>query len=494
MKKKLLTSILAASLVLGSVAPASNLVFSDENTGTITVKSTQAGATYSAYKLFDATMDGTGAVSYTVPKGKEAAYKNEAFLELFDLTDNGDLIYVTKKPETTDKRIAEWAKEFVKVAQIQPLVTAKETGGDGQETLNVTHGYYFVGTTVASGATVMVTSASPNATIQEKNNEPTWGDTGGKTVDSVTKTYSVGDTITYTLDYKNATYYSSGEKVYQYVVKDTLGDGIQFNQDSIKVFVDDTELTADSTNNNQKNTYQVVKTANGFTVTIRWAATEAPTAASKLGEPDDFYYNPISRIKVTYTGVLKSAAHEGSTNNNLNKNTATINPNTKQADPGKTVHVYDGQITIKKIDGAEKTKTLQGAKFIIKKKNGNFLKFDTAADKWSEVTEQNQATVYSTGPDGTVVISGLAAGEYQVIEIEAPKGYNLTKTPTDVTLTFDKDTSDGDQLLATPIVENNKGAELPSTGGIGTTIIYTLGASLMIGSGVVLVARRRLRD
>ena len=41
-------------------------------------------------------------------------------------------------------------------------------------------------------------------------------------------------------------------------------------------------------------------------------------------------------------------------------------------------------------------------------------------------------------------------------------------------------------------VENQAGAELPSTGGIGTTIFYILGAILVIGAGVVLVTRRRM--
>ncbi len=41
-------------------------------------------------------------------------------------------------------------------------------------------------------------------------------------------------------------------------------------------------------------------------------------------------------------------------------------------------------------------------------------------------------------------------------------------------------------------VENESGAELPSTGGIGTTMFYVIGAILVIGAGVVLVTRRRM--
>ena len=41
-------------------------------------------------------------------------------------------------------------------------------------------------------------------------------------------------------------------------------------------------------------------------------------------------------------------------------------------------------------------------------------------------------------------------------------------------------------------IGNTKGVELPSTGGIGTTIFYVVGAILVIGAGVVLITRRRM--
>ena len=41
-------------------------------------------------------------------------------------------------------------------------------------------------------------------------------------------------------------------------------------------------------------------------------------------------------------------------------------------------------------------------------------------------------------------------------------------------------------------VVNQRGAELPSTGGIGTTIFYVIGAIRVIGAGILLVTRRRM--
>ena len=41
-------------------------------------------------------------------------------------------------------------------------------------------------------------------------------------------------------------------------------------------------------------------------------------------------------------------------------------------------------------------------------------------------------------------------------------------------------------------IDNNKGQELPSTGGIGTTIFYVVGTVLVLGAAVVLITRRRM--
>ena len=67
-------------------------------------------------------------------------------------------------------------------------------------------------------------------------------------------------------------------------------------------------------------------------------------------------------------------------------------------------------------------------------------------------------------------------------ETKAPEGYNSLTKPEEVTM------NNADQEVE---IENKQGAELPSTGGMGTTIFYAIGAILVIGAGVVLVSRRR---
>ena len=141
-----------------------------------------------------------------------------------------------------------------------------------------------------------------------------------------------------------------------------------------------------------------------------------------------------------------------------------------------------------------------------------------------------------TDSDGHLYFAGLKAGDYTLTEVIAPDGYNLLTKPITITVSakyvddqgneitgedIDKiaaakcvwSAKDGDNNELTLVnmtsgekeaeaekvnqvlqitVKNNKGTVLPSTGGIGTTIFYVLGAILVIGAGVVLITRRRM--
>lgn len=128
----------------------------------------------------------------------------------------------------------------------------------------------------------------------------------------------------------------------------------------------------------------------------------------------------------------------------------------------------------------------------MKNDQNQYLNFsDPQAVKWT--SDQKEATEYTTTNGGLVTIKGLAEGTYKLVETKAPAGYNLMTQETTVVLKEGLDNGQ-DTLLVTPTIENNKGAELPSTGSIGTIILYTIGALLALGAGVVLVARRRLQS
>ena len=139
--------------------------------------------------------------------------------------------------------------------------------------------------------------------------------------------------------------------------------------------------------------------------------------------------------------------------------------------------------------------------------------YDSTETKYEKVTVVDKTTVPAeinatayVNANGVLTFEGLAAGEYTITELVAPSGYNLLKEPVEVvitgtptltgcawTVTVDgtKATADGN-LWAFNVV-NNAGTELPSTGGMGTTIFYVLGGVLMAGAFVLLVVRKRMR-
>lgn len=112
-----------------------------------------------------------------------------------------------------------------------------------------------------------------------------------------------------------------------------------------------------------------------------------------------------------------------------------------------------------------------------------------------------------TDSNGKISLKGLKPGTYTLKETKAPSGYNLDSTEYKIVLDFNGTnivlktgeggstsgvTFDGTTATAKITVNNESGSTLPSTGGIGTTIFYILGALLVIGCGILLIARRRL--
>ena len=115
---------------------------------------------------------------------------------------------------------------------------------------------------------------------------------------------------------------------------------------------------------------------------------------------------------------------------------------------------------------------------------------ETAPASISWVDNIADADEHISGDDGKVAaFTGLAAGTYTLEEKTVPSGFNKAA---DVVVTVAANDYTKANLEQDKPIVNNKGAELPSTGGMGTTIFYIIGAILVIGAGVVLVTRRRM--
>ncbi len=148
----------------------------------------------------------------------------------------------------------------------------------------------------------------------------------------------------------------------------------------------------------------------------------------------------------------------------------------------------------------------------------NANKYDSTTQQYEKVTVVDKETVATeintvgyTNKEGILTFEGLNAGTYTITEIAAPAGYNLLKDAITIIITDNADLTavnwivkekvgDGEESKLTAgednlfsfKVENNAGSELPSTGGMGTTIFYVLGSLLVVIAGVALVTKKRM--
>lgn len=272
--------------------------------------------------------------------------------------------------------------------------------------------------------------------------------------------------------------------------------GLTFNKDSVKVFVDDKEIT-DTTQ------YRVVTTnlTDECTFEVIFDNMKSITEAGNN-----------SVVRVEYTSTLNKDAVLGERGN---KNTMHMefsnNPNDEQGGdfgktPDDTVIVFTYKVDVNKVD--EKGNKLTGAEFTLEKK----IKAEPK-DKWVPI-----AKVEGTAGD-LFEFKGIDDGEYRLTEKQAPQNYDkipneiyfevvashviLADNPTldslngnirtgDVgTMTFTSNKNAG--TLSTTVV-NKPGSSLPETGGMGTTILYAAGTVMILAAAVFLVMQKKAED
>ncbi len=116
------------------------------------------------------------------------------------------------------------------------------------------------------------------------------------------------------------------------------------------------------------------------------------------------------------------------------------------------------------------------------------------------------------GTDGVLKITGLPEGEYEIVETQAPSGYNKLTTPISMKVefsytnqtpvwTYSFDNAGGKTYETSGItgigrktIENQLGTTLPSTGGMGTKLFYLLGSILLIAASILLISKRRMNN
>ena len=477
---KLIKKMLAIMFAFMMVVGMGTKVNAEENgstgtaTGKITINNAVTGQTYSIYKILELESFSGDNHSY-----KPASEEWKNFLNTEDakkyvtINENG---YVNWNGDSDDKKVSEFAKLALKYAKNNGISYVNQVTADTSEVqfINLSFGYYLVDSSV--GTLCSLDTTKPDADIKEKNGQPTVDKTvynGENWVKD--NSVNIGDTVIFKTEItieKGAT---------NYVLHDEMGKGLELVESLNNLLFHC--VAPKGYPEPKENDYTVVrnkqKDSDGFTISFKDSYIQTLPAGNYL--------------TLTYYAVVTNDAPINTAMNN--KTWLTFGDNNTSTNESET-NTYTFGIPVFKYTGTNKT-PLAGAKFTLYTDESctdeNALKFTLNDDttKKYRYDAKNGYKVLTSLETGRVDIEGIKACTYYLKEIEAPEGYNTLAAP--ITVVIDKDGSVkvGDVTVETLEVENKTGTLLPSTGGMGTTMIYMAGAILVIASGIVLVSKKR---
>lgn len=454
---------------------------------TITINGETDGHTFEAYQIFkgdlnDSTLSniqwGTGVTPFEFHGSNEAAKIAEGL---------------------TESNAVEFSKEAAKHLTSNPSAT-------GTSTITVTEaGYYLIkdkdnSLTGKDGKayTAYILKVIKDETVKPKADVPSvikkvkdTNDTTGETTDwQDSADYDFGDKVpfqlTATLPKTNFDKYQT----YYLEFSDTLSKGLSYDENSLVVKVGDRTLTT------SEYTISTTKDSEGNTK-LSVVITDVKALGGTAG----------GKVTVDYTATLTTDAVIGAKgnpneveliySNNPNEN-GTGKPKDTGKTPKDTVIVFTYKTVVNKVD--QNQQPLTGAGFTLYKK---------VKGEWKVVKE------ITAGEATKFEFTGIDDGEYKLSETATPAGYNTIK---DITFTVEATheteadqpkltnlsgvaasgqitfTADKDAGSLTTQVENKKGSILPSTGSIGTTVLYVAGSVLVVAAGILLVTKKRMKN
>ena len=385
------------------------------------------------------------------------------------------------------------AAAFAKLAQAQAAsmtadaTTTAPAAGEGKTYSTVAFsdlklGYYLVDTTL--GTLCSLDTTNPSVIMEEKNEVPT----NVKTVqeDSTGNYGEKNDAdIGQTVNFKSTITAQAGAE--NYVFHDKMSEGL--------TYTGVTGITLNGAVVAESNYEVTAPAADGDTFDVTFTQAFCDTLKAN------------DKIVVSYTATLnEKAVIAGAGNPNTSKVSYGVKDGTTSEPSGTTppseTTTYTWDLDVLKYANGDESKVLKDAEFVLL--NSAKTKVATIVNGkvtgWADVPAAVDGTiawptntVLTTGENGKIEIDGLDADTYYLREVKAPAGYN--KLPDDVSIVITGATKgDNDELTYTTVlakVNNQSGTELPSTGGIGTTIFYVAGGVLVIGAAALLIAMRK---
>ena len=478
---KLAGILLALAMVLGIAATA----FAEGETGSITIYDAAVGQTYTIYQILDLESynNKAGAYAYKATTAWNTFINSVAIKGIYVEVDAQG--YVTWKGNADAAAFAKLAQKYAKDNSIanQGSVTATTTTVSFN---GLDLGYYLVDTTL--GTLCSLDTTNPDVVMEEKNEAPT----NVKTVqeDSTGAWGATNDAdIGQVVNFKSTITAQPGAE--NYVFHDKMSEGLTYKGDA-KVYTDETMMQELAAGNYMVNANPT--DSDTFDITFTQDYLNTITAATKL--------------YVKYSATLNENAKVG-LEGNLNASKLSYGEiNKETGKPGSTTppsetktYTWDVDVFKYTMNG-ETEKALAGATFTLRKNadGSNPIALVSEGNNVYRVAKTNETvtvTEITTDATGKFTIKGLDADTYYLTETAAPAGYNKLAAP--VTIVIGENgvvngTTEAPQGVDEVKVLNQSGTELPSTGGIGTTIFYIVGGVLVVGAVVLLVTKKRMNN
>lgn len=494
--KRFLTVGVALALTLGLNIPAF--------AATITVDKAVDGETYTAYKLFDVTHGAGADGNLNTDDDTYAYYTSSETLKNALEGANAGLTF--KKAEGTGNWYVSGEVDAATLAAyinthwdstFKGLLTeaGADTASNSTASINIGDqtGYFFVDSSL--GSLCILKTADANVTVEEKNSLPritktVQEDSTGKYGKTATIDGEV-DTIYYKLTVNTGTGYANlGTGVdSDYTITDELPEGIAYNEGSIALPEGWTEYSEET----EKGDYTVSYDAQTRTLTIVLKASKLAT----LGQNKDIEITYNADARDVEGNLAVGTEHQNNVTLKYKNQTMTDKAVVKTYDLGTST----SSATITKVDGSDDT-PLAGVKFVLSKTVNGATKYATFTNNYLTgwVNSQDEATELVTDDNGNIKAYGLDADTYILTETETLPGYNLLNDTITVVIdengneTYKLTSSKNDAPKDKITVVNEAGSQLPTTGGMGTTVLYIAGAVLVLGAGITLVVRRRMNS
>lgn len=497
--KKLASFLLAMVMALALALPA----FADETTetGSITINDAVVGQTYTIYQILDLESYNATSNAYSYKAASDwSGFINDSGIKgtYVNVDAQG---YVTWIDKADAAAFAKAAQKYAKDNSIDPSKPAVTAGSTTVKFDGLDLGYYLVDTTL--GTLCSLDTTNPNVTMEEKNEVPPTPD---KTVkEDSTGNYGVKNDadIGQTVEFKATVTIKAGAENYDYY--DVMSEGLTYGS------VSKVTLTkkGETTETDVASFNYTVSTGREFTDNTGAKKTSTFDVAFAQSYIETLSADDVLTIYYTATVNEKAVvAGDGNRNDGYlvygdEGKTTTTPPDTT------TTYTWDVDVfkyTTKTAGEGDNAKTeevgLAGAVFTLSKNSDGsspitLISGGNNVYRVAKTGETGTVTDITTDATGKFTIKGLDSDTYYLTEKTAPAGYNKLAGPVTITIS---DTGVVNSTTEAPAgvdevkVLNQSGTELPTTGGIGTTIFYVVGSILVLAAVVLLITKKRMSE